>query len=81
MDYSPPAPFVTVEIVINYKGELMKILIEIPKEFENHFKEDRFEDSLHRLNADAHCLAGNYEQETLIMLIKAFKNAKIFGQT
>ena len=59
----------------------MEILIEIPKEFEKSFKEDRFEDSLHRLNADAHCLAGNYEQETLIMLIKAFKNAKIFGQT
>lgn len=81
MDYSPLAQFVMVVIVINYKGKLMKVLIEIPKEFENHFREDRFEDSLHRLNADAHCLAGNYEQETLTMLIKAFKNAKIFGQT
>ena len=39
-----------------------------------------FEDSLHRLNADAHLLAGNYEQETLIMLIKAFKNAKILDK-
>lgn len=58
----------------------MKILIEIPKEFEAHFKEDAFEDSLHRLNADAHLLAGNYEQETLIMLIKAFKNAKILDK-
>ena len=58
----------------------MKILIEIPKEFENHFKKDAFEDSLYRLNADAHLLAGNYEQETLIMLIKAFKNAKIIGE-
>ena len=58
----------------------MKIIIEIPKEFENHFLQDRFEDSLERLNADAHCLAGNYEQETLIMLINAFKNAKIKGE-
>lgn len=58
----------------------MKILIEIPKEFEDHFKEDAFEDSLHRLNADAHLLAGNYEQETLTMLIKAFKNAKILDK-
>lgn len=58
----------------------MKILIEIPKEFEVHFKEDAFEDSLHRLNADAHLLAGNYEQETLTMLIKAFKNAKILDK-
>ena len=58
----------------------MKIIIEIPKEFENHFLQDRFEDSLERFNADAHCLAGNYEQETLIMLINAFKNAKIKGE-
>ena len=58
----------------------MKIIIEIPQEFENHFLQDRFEDSFHRLNADAHCLAGNYEQETMIMLIKAFKNAKIKGE-
>ena len=55
----------------------MKITIEIPKEFEKHFLQDKFEDSFHRLNADAHCLAGKYEQETLVMLIKAFKEAKI----
>ena len=58
----------------------MKLIIEIPKEFENHFLQDRFEDSLHRLNADAHLLAGNYEQETAIMLIEAFKKAKIKGE-
>lgn len=58
----------------------MKIIIEIPKEFENHFLQDRFEDSFHRLNADAHLLAGKYEQETMIMLINAFKNAKIKGE-
>ena len=52
-----------------------KVCIEIPKEFEEHFSKDRFEDSLHRLNADAHLLAGNYEQETVVMLINAFKNA------
>ena len=55
----------------------MKIEIEIPKEFEEHFNQDRFEDTLHRLNADAHLIAGNYEQETAIMLIKAFKDRKI----
>ena len=53
----------------------MKILIDIPKEFEQHFQTDRFEDSLHRLSADAHLLAGNYEQETAMMLIESFKNA------
>lgn len=54
----------------------MRIEIEIPKEFEGHFEQDRFEDSLHRLCADAHLIAGNYEKETAIMLIKAFKNSK-----
>lgn len=53
----------------------MTLLIKIPKEFEQHFKDDRFEDSLNRLSADAHLLAGNYEQETAIMLINAFKYA------
>ena len=53
----------------------MKLIVEIPKEFEDHFNNDRFEDSLHRLSADAHLLAGNYEQETAKMLIEAFKNA------
>lgn len=54
----------------------MKIEIEIPKEFEEHFKQDKFEDTLHRLSADAHLIAGNYEQETAIMLIKAFADSK-----
>lgn len=54
----------------------MRIEIEIPKEFEEDFKHDRFEECLTRLNADAHMTAGNYEKETAIMLIKAFKNSK-----
>lgn len=53
----------------------MKLLINIPKEFEQHFQMDRFEDSLHRLSADAHLLAGNYEQEIVTMLIDAFATA------
>jgi hypothetical protein len=55
----------------------MIIEIEIPKEFEEHFNDDRFEDSLYRLYVDANCAAGNYEKETVIMLIEAFKNAVI----
>lgn len=55
----------------------MTIEIEIPKEFEEHFKQDRFEDALYRLSTDAHLIASNYEQETAIMLIKAFKEGKI----
>lgn len=53
----------------------MKLLIDIPKEFEQHFQTDGFEDSLHRLSADAHLLAGNYERETAVMLIEAFASA------
>lgn len=53
----------------------MKLLIDIPKEFEQHFQADRFEDSLHRLSADAHLIVGLYEQETAKMLRDAFKNA------
>ena len=55
----------------------MRLLINIPKEFEQHFQADRFEDSLHRLSADAHLLAGNYEQETAKMLRNAPKSAVI----
>lgn len=52
----------------------MKIVIDIPKEFETHFEIDRFEDSLCRLIADAHSIAGNYEKEVANMLIDAFRN-------
>jgi hypothetical protein len=55
----------------------VKIEIEIPKEFETHFNKDRFEDSLHRLSADAHFAAGRYEQKTAVMLIEALKNADV----
>lgn len=57
------------------EGGSMKLLIDIPKEFEQHFQADRFDDALHRLSADAHLLAGLYEQETALMLSEAFKNA------
>ncbi len=53
----------------------MRFLINIPKEFVQHFQADRFENSLRRLNSDAHFMAGLYEQETAEMLIDAFKNA------
>jgi hypothetical protein len=53
-------------------SEGMRIEIEIPKEFEEHFKQDRFEESLQRLRTNS--LAGRYEEETLEMLIEAFEN-------
>ena len=62
----------------------MRIEIEIPKEFENHFNQDKFKDSLERIMADIEhslengdCLcAGRYEYETIEMLQKAFENSK-----
>ena len=53
----------------------MKIQIDIPKEFEKEFKEDRFYSTLMRLKSDAYCLSGNYEMETIDMLINAFHNS------
>ena len=53
----------------------MQVIINIPDEFVADWNKDRFDDSLHRLSADAHLIAGNYEQETAKMLADAFKNA------
>lgn len=55
---------------------MIKIEITIPDEFVDHYYTDRFEDSLHRLSADAHLIAGNYEQETAKMLAEALKEAR-----
>ena len=62
----------------------MKIELEIPKEFEEHFKQDKFKDSLERIMADikyslenGDCLcAGRYEYETIEMLEKALEDSK-----
>lgn len=53
----------------------MKIIIDIPEEFESHFERDRFHESLCRLRTDAHCVAGEYEREVGYMLIEAFNNS------
>ena len=56
----------------------MEIVIKIPKEFEDELKKDRFKDSLARVASDIESfgfqLAGRYEQETITMLRKAFRN-------
>ena len=63
----------------------MMLAIEIPKEFEKHFNQDKFKDSLERIMADIEhqsdigvtLMSGNYEYETIEMLEKAFKSATI----
>ena len=54
----------------------MKLIIDIPNEFVEHFKQDKFYDSLMRLKTDSYCLAGKYEQELVDMLICSFHSAK-----
>ena len=62
----------------------MRIEIDIPKEFEEHFNQDKFKDSFERIMADikhslenGNCLcAGRYELETIEMLENAFENSK-----
>ena len=62
----------------------MRIEIDIPKEFEEHFNQDKFKDSFERIIADifhsleiGNCLcAGRYEYETIEMLKKAFEDSK-----
>ena len=57
----------------------MKVLIEIPKEFEERFNNDRFKDSLDRIRADIQYsleyseakMAGLYELELIRMLQNA----------
>lgn len=62
----------------------MKILIDIPKEFVSHYKKDKFKDSLERVLQDIKqyrydhnfTLSGNYEEETIAMLVEAFSNSE-----
>ena len=44
----------------------MRVQIEIPKEFEEDYRKDRFRDFFERVRADIDCrgLCGNYEKET-----------------
>lgn len=59
----------------------MNIKIEIPKEFEEHFNMDRFEDSLERVRADiqygVYTISGLYEIEVIKMLRDAMTKAEI----
>ena len=64
----------------------MKITIEIPKEYEDEFLNNRFKESLNRAYVDLdyykeNTLCGVYERETLDMLRKAFENAIVESDT
>ena len=60
--------------------EYMKLIIEIPKEFETDFNKDKFKDCFGRVQVDLkkfreETLCGNYERETIEMFENAFQNA------
>ena len=56
----------------------MKILIDIPKEFEVDYNTDRFADFFQRCIADMGTCCGNYEQETAEMMEKAFAESRLY---
>lgn len=56
----------------------MKILIDIPKEFEVDYNTDRFAEFFHRCLADMGTCCGNYEQETVEMMEKAFEKSRLY---
>ena len=57
----------------------MKIIINIPSEFEVDFNADKFKDFFLRVAADIDCngLCGNYEKETAEMFRDAFEKSNI----
>ena len=57
----------------------MKLIIDIPREYERDFIADKFKDFFLRVIADITCngLCGNYEKEIAEMFIKAFDEAII----
>ena len=56
----------------------MKILIDIPKEFEVDYNTDRFAEFFHRCFADMGTCCGKYEQETAEMIEKAFTESRLY---
>ena len=61
----------------------MKLVVDIPDEFIAHYKMDKFEDSLKRIENDISIvqdnkdgISGNYENELLDMFVKLFSESK-----
>lgn len=56
----------------------MKILIDIPEEFEIDYRADRFADFFDRVKADMNFICGKYESETADILKSAFDESKLY---
>lgn len=58
---------------------MVKLTIDIPREYERDFIDDKFKDFFSRVIADIDCsgLCGNYEKEIAEMFLEAFEKAII----
>ena len=56
----------------------MKVLIDIPEEFEVDYHTDRFRDFFERAVADMDVMCGTYERETADVLAKAFEESGLY---
>lgn len=56
----------------------MKVLIDIPEEFEVDYHTDRFRDFFERAVADMDVMCGTYERETADVLAKAFEESGVY---
>ena len=56
----------------------MRIMVEIPEEFEKDYTADKFAELFQRCLADMCTCCGNYEQETAEMMENAFAESKIY---
>lgn len=56
---------------------MVKLTIDIPREYERDFIDDKFKDFFSRVIADIDCsgLCGNYEKEIAEMFLEAFDKA------
>ena len=56
----------------------MKVLIDIPEEFQVDYHTDRFRDFFERAVADMDVMCGTYERETADVLAKAFEESGVY---
>ena len=56
----------------------MKVLLDIPAEFEVDYHTDRFRDFFERAVADMDIMCGTYERETADVLAKAFEESRAY---
>nr|DAG65052.1 MAG TPA: hypothetical protein [Bacteriophage sp.] len=56
----------------------MKVLLDIPEEFEVDYNTDRFRDFFKRAKADMDVMCGTYERETADVLVKAFEKSRTY---